>query len=144
MKTQGEEARRALAVMQENLQRLERGPRVLIIDDSMEDCVLLRMALEAARPGIKVDFAHSKWEADHRCEEGDYDVIFIDLLFPRDSGVDIMQHSKCVKKGAPVILITGLEDDSALVKEAMNAGAKIIFTKPISREQINLVFGRIP
>src|SRR5688572_3595562 len=95
---QGEEARRALAAMQANLQRLERGPRVLVIDDSTEDCVLLRMALETARPGILVDFAHSKWEADRQCEQGEYDVIFIDLLFPRDSGVDIMQHSKCVTK----------------------------------------------
>jgi DNA-binding NtrC family response regulator len=140
---EGEKARKDLADMQANLQRLEHGPRVLIIDDCMEDCVLLRMALEAALPVVKVDFAHSKWEANHHCERGRYDVIFLDLLFPRDSGLDIMRNSKCVGKGALLILVTGLEDDSALVKEAIASGA-ILFSKPISRDKINLVFRSTP
>lgn len=141
---EGISARDALQQLRDNMAALHRGAKVLIVDDEIRDCELLARDLLAVKPSLKVDFALNKEEADRLCCGNKYDIIFLDLLFPSGSGVDILENSPCIHSGAHVIVLTGLEPDSIQVKEAVAAGANVIFTKPISKQQLNLIFGAIP
>lgn len=144
MSKEATSAREALQQLRENMIALRRSVNVLIVDDNIQDCQLLANDLLEVNRSLKVDFALNKEEADKLCCSKRYDLIFLDLLFPTGSGVDILKNSPCIHSGAHVIVLTGLEHDSIPVKEAIAAGANVIFTKPISKQQLNLIFGSIP
>lgn len=141
----GPSARAAIQQLHDNISSMQRGARVLIVDDDRDDCRMLERDLKKASPAAIVDFASSKEAADKLCSEHCYDIIFLDLVFPGTPGVKLLHDSPCIESGtAHVIVITGLESDSASVREAMESGARVIFKKPISEKQINLIFGHIP
>jgi DNA-binding response OmpR family regulator len=141
----GPAARAAIQQLHDNIASMQRGARVLIVDDNRNDCLLLERDLKRVSPAVTVDIASSKEEADKLCLHNCYDIIFLDLVFPGTPGIHLLRDSPCIDNGtAHIIVITGLESDSASVREAMESGARVIFQKPISDKQINLIFGRIP
>lgn len=141
----GPAARAAIQQLHDNIASMQRGARVLIVDDDKNDCMMLERDLKRASPSATVDIAGSKEEADRFCSQYCYDIIFLDLVFPGTPGIHLLRDSPCIDNGtAHIIVITGLESDSASVREAMASGGRVIFQKPISDKQINLIFGRIP
>jgi CheY-like chemotaxis protein len=142
MKSDGPTAREALRKMHESLISLKRVPHVLIVDDSHSDCILLQHDLLAVDPTMVVDFSHSSSEASVACAKKKYDVIFLDLMFPQNTGAKML--SEPWAQNSHLIVITGADPGSIPVEQAVKAGAKVIFTKPISRKEISLVFGRDP
>lgn len=140
---QSEEAREALTQMQANLSALKREALVLIIDDSVNDCLILKSHILAVAPGTDVHFAHTESEASVLCQTKQYDLVFLDLIFPNAYGA-VMLGSEWIKRVTNVIVMTGAESGSVPVEAARAAGAKLILPKPVDVDSLSLIFRRVP
>jgi PAS domain S-box-containing protein len=97
--------------------------RVLIVEDSVDDCLLL---LRELRHGgyepiqERVDTPEEMRRA--LAERGPWDVVLFDWQMPRFSGAEALEMSREVNPEAPFIIVSGKVGEEAAV-EAMKAGA---------------------
>ncbi len=106
----------------------ERRYSVLVVDDEVKICDLLRMILE---PFYNVKTAQSVEQAKSLIGTEAFDLICTDLKMPDGNGIDILKHAKEIDKHIEVIIITAYASlDTATA--AINLGASSYLTKPIS------------
>ncbi|MDX1652925.1 MAG: sigma-54 dependent transcriptional regulator [Brumimicrobium sp.] len=110
--------------------------KVLVIDDDVDICTLLKRFLE--RKGFSVDTAFKGKEGIEMAIENDYNVVLTDFRLPDLDGVKVLQSLKSEKPGLPVIVITGYSDVNQAVK-LIRMGAYEYVTKPIFPEEIILL-----
>jgi DNA-binding response OmpR family regulator len=114
--------------------------RVLIADDSETILLLLRTRLEmegyeviTATDGVEVI------EAMQRASEPKPDILLLDAMMPRKSGIDALRELRAAGVDTPVLIVSAHQDE-------MDAGAATdvevsgYITKPIDFDQL---FGRI-
>jgi DNA-binding response OmpR family regulator len=114
--------------------------RVLIADDSETILLLLRTRLEmegyeviTAADGVEV------LEAMQREVAAPPDILLLDAMMPRKSGIDALRELRAAGIGTPVLIVSAHQDE-------MDAGAATdvevsgYITKPIDFEKL---FGRI-
>jgi DNA-binding NtrC family response regulator len=111
--------------------------RILVVDDDSSIRAFLLLALNEA--GYTVDLAVSAEEAIFRCNSVDYDLVITDVILPRMSGLDLVQHLKRDGRhtGPEIIVITAfaaIED----VVQAMRVGAHTYIQKPFGVDQIEI------
>jgi PAS domain S-box-containing protein len=97
--------------------------RVLIVEDSEDDCLLLLRELE--RGGYepfheRVDTPEEMRQA--LAERGPWDVVLSDWQMPRFSGIGALEMAREAESEAPFIIVSGKVGEEAAV-EAMKAGA---------------------
>jgi len=96
---------------------------ILIIED---EALILRALSEGfTRRGYKVLKADDGEAGIESIEKENPDVILLDLILPKVSGQEVLQHmneNKLIKK-IPVVVLTNVSDGSSL-KECMDLGAK--------------------
>jgi DNA-binding response OmpR family regulator len=97
--------------------------RVLIVEDSEEDCLLVLRELE--RGGYepfheRVDTPEEMWRA--LAERGPWDVVLSDWRMPRFSGIGALEMAREAESEAPFIIVSGKVGEEAAV-EAMKTGA---------------------
>ena len=98
--------------------------KIYVIDDDLDMGVFLEIALTVA--GYAPTVCTSVQEASL---SGHYDVALIDLMLTgQTNGVAVI--AELAAKGIPVICMTGLHADAALVSAASEAGACHILHKP--------------
>ncbi len=104
------------------------GTRLLVIDDDLSMCELIRDSL--ASGGYEVD---SRLRADEGLDllrERDFDVIVTDLNLEGMSGIDVCQRIRENRPDIPVIVITGFGNMASAIG-AIRAGAYDFINKPI-------------
>jgi DNA-binding response OmpR family regulator len=101
--------------------------KILVADDSETIRALLQTALESA--GYEVDVAADGLSAHELGSAGEYDLIILDQLMPGLLGLDVIArwHEEGMK--APVIMLTGVDDDRTAV-ESFDRGAVDYVRKP--------------
>ena len=115
------------------------SPSVLIVDDSMINCLVLRYYL--APTHYTIDEAHTGVEAVAKMKEHRYDFIVMDLLMPEMDGFEAMREIRCWEDeqgAAPaciIIALTGWELKEAEL-ESLLCGADAHLTKPISQTRL--------
>ncbi|HVY87193.1 MAG TPA: response regulator [Caulobacterales bacterium] len=112
--------------------------RVLVVDDSEDDRALYRRELKKASPGLydvleAADGEHGLALADHnqvRC-------ILLDYSLPGRNGVEVLKRIKARHPFMPVVMLTGMGNESVAVS-AMQAGAQNYIVKStITSEEID-------
>ncbi|MEX1116228.1 MAG: response regulator [Akkermansiaceae bacterium] len=104
--------------------------RALIIDDSREDALNLRMLL-ARMPGLEsVTEAHSFTAARTALAESPTDVVFLDIELGRRCGFDLLPR---IPTGARVIVTTVHTDYGP---QAFDANVLDYMVKPVSEERL--------
>ena len=73
---------------------------------------------------------------------GDFDVIFLDLMMPGLSGMEILRHLRAAGVSAEVVIITGHSTVETAV-EAMKEGAADYIPKPFSPDQLKMVLQKV-
>jgi len=112
---------------------LER-PKVLIVDDVLDNLEVLGSILESA--GIDVLAAPSGEVALHIVSQIEVDLVLLDILMPVMDGLSVCKKLLEVSGSAlPVIFISAKEDTDTLV-EAFSAGGVDYITKPIQRGEV--------
>ena len=97
--------------------------RVLIVEDSEEDCLLLLRELE--RGGYEPFHERVDTPEEMRralAERGPWDVVLSDWRMPRFSGIGALEMARQAGSEAPFIIVSGKVGEEAAV-EAMKAGA---------------------
>lgn len=107
--------------------------KILIIDDDIDICALLKRFLE--RKGYEVSTAFKGQDGLEKVNQSDYDVILTDFRLPDMDGIDVLKSIKKLKPNIPIIVITGYSDVSQAVK-VIRLGAFEYVTKPIFPEEI--------
>lgn len=104
--------------------------KILVIDDSETNLVLLKAVLEDA--GYDVLMAGGSKEAIHFYNHDKPDMILLDLLMPEEDGFMFMEKLKNgdVEMEVPVIVVTAYANREN-AERAKNLGAIDIIEKPI-------------
>ena len=109
--------------------------RVLIADDEQNQLELLSFNL--TQNGYSVTTASDGQEALDRAEELLPDIIILDWMMPRMSGIDVCRHLRAMPetKDIPIIMLSarGEEGDRTL---GLDVGADDYMTKPFSPREL--------
>ena len=107
---------------------------VLVVDDDPTQRRLVQAVLD--REGYAVVHAESGGEAiDRLTKGGGADVVLLDMVMPRMSGLECLAELRTAGVTTPVIVLTANGGIETVVK-AMQAGAQDFFIKPASPERI--------
>ena len=100
--------------------------KILIIDDEVQICKMLKMALEAA--DFKIETAENGAEGLQKTAHWRPDLIILDLSLPDEDGEIILKKLREWSK-TPVIVLTARSTEEEKVK-LLDAGANDFITKP--------------
>jgi len=101
---------------------------VLIVDD--KDMIRDLIGDVVSRQGYKITTASNGGEALKKLQMQQFDLIFLDLVLPDMSGIDIFQVvKKAGGKETPVVIITG-HSDAPIALEALSMNPVFFIRKP--------------
>ena len=102
---------------------------VLIADDEPTPRTFLREILE--EHGYEVAEAEALAAARQMIDQGEADIVLLDLMFPEGNGLDLLDHAARHAPNVPIIVITGFGDVETVV-EAWQMGAIDFVEKPVN------------
>ena len=107
--------------------------KVLIIEDepNLRNLLALNLDLE----GYTTDIAKDGAEAISKLESAHYDIIILDLMLPKISGMDVLTKLRISNSTLPVI-ITSAKDTSSDRIEGLKKGADDYLVKPFEIEEL--------
>lgn len=101
--------------------------RMLIVDDDGLVRAFLKDCLQSL--GHEVAEAKDGEEALEQLQMQPFELLFLDLLMPRMSGLDVLGRVRDLHPDCRVVVVSSLDSDS-LVEQALGAGASGFITKP--------------
>lgn len=107
--------------------------RLLIIEDERGIINFLKPSLEAEC--FAVDHAEDGESGLLLAKTNDYDLIILDNMLPKKSGLEVCQQLRLAKPSLPIIMLSVLAD-SQKKTELLNAGADDYITKPFSFQEL--------
>ena len=107
--------------------------RILIAEDDKSVAGLMRRVL--AEDGYAIDIAHTGEDARLLAFVNQYDGIVLDLELGDRHGFEVLQELRSAGKTTPVLLYTGTEDPTAIVR-GLDAGADGYVVKPVSNQEL--------
>ena len=109
--------------------------RILIIEDEREISLIMKMRLEAA--GYEVLQAFDGADGLEKAKTGQPDLVLLDLILPKISGLQILDDLKSDSHSSrvPVIIVTGLAQELESVKASV-AKAEAYFLKPFDTVEL--------
>ena len=117
--------------------------RILFVDDNDLNRRIMREILSVA--DVHVDEAEDARKGLSMIDEGDYDVVLMDLRMPGMDGLQALEAIRTrqdSKRYIPVILVTA-DTGPNLLAECLREGADDFLTKPIDVEALFNSLGRI-
>ncbi|MBR1693234.1 MAG: response regulator transcription factor [Lachnospiraceae bacterium] len=104
------------------------GRRVLVVDDEKLIVKGIRFSLE--QDGMEVDCAYDGEEALAMAKEKQYDIVLLDLMLPKLSGMEVCQQIREFS-GVPIVMLTAKSDDMDKIM-GLEYGADDYITKPFN------------
>jgi two-component system sensor histidine kinase/response regulator len=102
---------------------------VLLVEDNPADAVLLRECLlESPDDSFALEVAVTLEAGLDRLAAGDIAAVLLDLALPDSFGMDTILRATAQALGVPIIVLTGLKDDS-LALQAVQRGAQDFLSK---------------
>lgn len=106
---------------------------ILIVDDEKNYLVVLEALLGAE--GYEIITSQKARNALRLLRESDIDLLITDMKMPGMSGMELLEESKKLRPGLPVIMMTAFGTIEMAV-EAMKKRAFDYFTKPFQNEEL--------
>ncbi len=110
--------------------------RILIIDDDVDICMLLKRFFERNNYDVKIAF--KGMEGIDIVKNEKIDLVLTDFRLPDKDGFQMIEAIKNINETLPIIVITGYSDVNQAVK-VIRLGAYEYVTKPIYPEEILLL-----
>jgi len=107
--------------------------RILIAEDDSRVASFIRRGLR--EENYAVDAAVDGEEALFLAQTNEYDLIILDLLLPKRSGLDVLRTLRSDRAGVPVLILTAKDELQDKVA-GLNAGADDYLTKPFGFEEL--------
>ncbi len=123
----------------EKYERIINMKKIFIVDDDIELRSNLSEILRAK--GYHTDEASSGKEAIDKATSKDFDIVLLDLMMPKRSGMDVLTELRKIKPKTKVIMITAFATiDNAV--EAIKKGASDYISKPFKIEELDVTIRR--
>jgi two-component system response regulator VicR len=106
---------------------------LLVVDD--DHLIRQALAFKLEKEGSTVKLAKDGENALAMLENEKFDVIVSDVMMPYISGFELLKILKEKGTEAPILLLTSLNNESAVVK-AFDLGADDYMTKPFSPNEL--------
>ncbi len=118
------------------------GHHALVIDDSA--AIRKQLELELRDAGITADFAESGEQALEKVAEGEYDLIFLDIIMPGIDGYETCKQMRATSeyKKTPIIMLSGKTSPLDEVQGVI-AGATTYLTKPVKSVMLQETLNRV-
>jgi putative two-component system response regulator len=109
--------------------------KILVVDDVEENVELLVAIL--SKVGYTVSSAYDGLSAIEKANDGDFDIILLDIMMPIMSGIGVCKYLKKHPKTAsiPVIFLTA-SDDKKILTKAYEIGGVDYIKKPFFKEEL--------
>ncbi len=113
----------------------QRPDRVLVVDDTPENVLLIRAQLE--RAGYAVQTASSGRAALEAVAADPPDLVLLDLMMPGVDGYEVCRRLKAEEatRTIPIVVLTALQAREDKLR-AFNEGADDFLTKPVDRAEL--------
>lgn len=112
---------------------LERkGRRILAVDDTADNLLLLQVFLEAE--GFEVEVANCGSAALSQFQHCNPDLVLLDVMMPGMNGLEVTQEIRSGNHTTPILLISAY--DKSQVQPGLDAGANDYIQKPIDFTQL--------
>lgn len=116
--------------------------RALVVDDSLAIRTVLKDLL-AERGWKDVDEAEDVEQALAAFDASKHDVVFLDLVMPKEPGLTFLRNALKVAPRAKVVVMTALGPDEKEITLAVAEGAFDYLPKPLRRELVGKVLDRL-
>jgi PleD family two-component response regulator len=114
---------------------LDGRPRILVVDDDLAFAQVLAETISEreweAHPCSEIA------DARQRVKETGYSGLFIDMVLPGVSGVELLREALATHPRRPAILMSGHDANHALILEALGLGAVMFVRKPMSSAELD-------
>lgn len=110
-------------------------PVILVVDDQPQNNELLEAYL--APQGYEIVKAASGAEALEKLAHNPIDLILLDIMMPRMSGLEVLEKLRADEKtkAIPVVMVTALKETEDKVK-ALEAGCDDFISKPVDKVEL--------
>jgi DNA-binding response OmpR family regulator len=102
--------------------------RVLVVEDEVRLAENVAASLREVA-GYAVDVSHDGEEGLFLAQANSYDLVLLDLMLPRMSGLDVLKDMRSAGQDTPVLVLTARDDKDSIIA-LLNAGADDYLTKP--------------
>jgi len=112
---------------------------ILLIDDSPVDRKIIRMTLEKRLGNVTIHEMDNGFDVNEKIRELNVSMCIVDVMMPQKDGFEVLAEIKedSSVKDIPVIICTGIRDNSAIEK-ALELGAYDYFSKPLTEEALKI------
>ena len=107
--------------------------KVLIVDDEIKLADALGEVFR--RYKFLVDVVYDGEDGYFYAQNGDYDVVVLDVMMPNMDGFQVVQKLREAKCNVPILMLTAKDDVSSRVK-GLDCGADDYLTKPFATEEL--------
>ena len=107
--------------------------RLLIIEDEKKVASFIKKGLEEET--YVVDVAYDGEEGLLLAQQGEYDLIILDLMLPIMDGLEVLSRLRTEKNNVPIILLTAKDSVEEKVT-GLNKGADDYLTKPFAFSEL--------
>lgn len=106
------------------------GPvRLLLVEDTQEDALLLRATLESAEDfAFELTQVERLTDAERVLARREFDAVLLDLSLPDSHGLETVHRALRTAPAAPIVILTGSRDEQVAL-EAMQGGAQDYLVK---------------
>ncbi len=118
------------------------GHHALVIDDSAS--IRKQLELELRDAGVTSDFAESGEDALEKVKNGQFDLIFLDIIMPGIDGYETCKQMRAMPeyKKTPIIMLSGKTSPLNEVQGVI-AGATTYLTKPVKSDKLQETLSRV-
>ena len=107
--------------------------QVLLVDDDVELCELLREYLEA-EGGLRVTVSHTGPNGLAKALSGEFSVVILDIMLPDLGGLDVLRRIRDASS-VPVIMLSARGDDTDRIV-GLEVGADDYLPKPCNSREL--------
>ncbi|MDY0396957.1 response regulator transcription factor [Virgibacillus halophilus] len=107
--------------------------KILVVDDESSIVTLLAFHIEKA--GYAVDKAYDGLQALERAESEKYDLVVLDLMLPKISGLEVCKYLRKHDNDVPILMLTAKGEEADKIG-GLDLGADDYMTKPFSPKEV--------
>jgi DNA-binding response OmpR family regulator len=107
--------------------------RVLLVEDERSTARFLAKGLR--EQAYAVDVVHDGLVASARLGDRDYDIVVLDVMLPRQSGLDVCRRLRASGRLVPVLMLTAHDGVEARIA-GLDSGADDYLTKPFDFREL--------
>ncbi len=107
--------------------------RILMVDDDQKLCDVLKRGL--VEEAYAVDCVHNGEDGEYYAESSPYDLIILDIMLPKQNGIDVCRNLRRKKIKTPILMLTAKDTVEDRVK-GLDTGADDYLVKPFAFSEL--------